>query len=158
MLFNTTLQKISETINPSTDTEAEAEAALAYARQSDPSWPNDRFYYNGYQSRTDLHEDMAPAATAPPLDPDYFHGSESVLYYHPADDTWRLFRPESDFPVEVPEYEMPHHEVPDDECENEKEDTKSKKQRKCGDLRRLGRLGIKIFKKVTILKRDSKRD
>lgn len=76
-------------------TDEETEAVLADARQSDPQWSNKAFYYNGYESRTDLHEEVAAAPAVPPLGPVEFHDGESELYWHPADQTWRLYEPES---------------------------------------------------------------
>lgn len=130
-------------------TDEEIEAALADARESDPSGQNDGFYYQGYQSREDL---MAVSVTSTVgqdaltrVPDDGYNGDRELrMYYHSADNTWKLFPPTFDFP-----------EVSDDEEEDEKAtSTIPPRERKRDKLKKLG---VKIFKRVLSLRRKNRR-
>lgn len=126
-------------------TDEEIEAALADARESDPSGQNDDFYYQGYQSREDVMAiSVAPTVGQAALiqgGPGGYDG-EPRMYYHSADNTWRLFPPTFAFP-----------EVSDDE-DDEATGTTITRERKRDKLKKLG---VQIFKRVSSLKRKNRR-
>lgn len=127
-------------------TDEEIEAALADARESDPSGQNDGFYYQGYQSREDVMAvsvtpTVGQAALTRVQDDGYNGDREPRMYYHSADNTWRLFPPTFDFP-----------EVSDDEDDEKATGTPRERKRD-----KLKKLGVKIFKRVSSLKRKNRR-
>lgn len=119
---------------PEMPTDEEIEAALADARESDPSGQNDSFYYTGYQSR----ENLADVPELPTRGGDELLGGEARMHYHSVDNTWRLYPPTFDFP-----------EVSDDG--NEGEEGETSRQRKRDKLRRLG---ISLYKRVSALRKS----
>lgn len=124
-------------------TDEEIEAALADARESDPSGQNDDFYYQGYQSREDVMAvSVAPAGGQADQRQGEEYDSESRMYYHSADNTWRLYPPTFAFP-----------EVSDDE-EEEATGTTTTRERKRDKLKKLG---VQLFKRVSSLKRKNRR-
>lgn len=126
-------------------TDEEIEAALADARESDPSGQNDDFYYQGYQSREDVMAvSVAPIVGQAALTraQDEGYDGEPRMYYHSADNTWRLFPPTFAFP-----------EVSDDE-DDEKATGTIPRERKRDKLKKLG---VKIFKRVSSLRRKNRR-
>lgn len=130
---------------PELPTDEEIEQALADARRSDPSGQNTQFYYQGYQSRENVSEDVTPAVVAP--DQGGLLGGEARMYYHSVDNMWRLYPPAFDFPVVSDEEE-------DGEAGIEGEDRTARRQRRRDRLRRLGEA---IFRRVSTLRNRNRR-
>lgn len=118
-------------------TDEEIEAALADARESDPTGQNDDFYYLGYQSR----ENLVDIPTAPIQRQDEEgYDNEPRFHYHSMDNTWRVYPPQFSF-----------LEVSDDEGEGPAPGMERKRDK-------LRRLGAQLFKRVSILRKKNRRD
>lgn len=121
-------------------TDEEIEAALADARESDPSGQNDDFYYLGYQSR----EDLADIPTAPIQRQDEGgYDIEPRFHYHSVDNTWRVYPPQFSFPED---------EASDEEDEEAGGPTAGKGRKRD----KLKRLGVQLFKRVSAMRKNNR--